>query len=538
VSIPPICRVLEGRLVASCQAPDEDIFRNPESMARFAQAALAGGAAGIRANGPDDIRAIRKVTDAPIIGIQKAVHSDGRVLITSSFQEAQALVEAGASMVALDATIRGQSYGALERIRQIRNDLGVPVLADIATVEEALAAADAGADFVLSTLRGYTAQTSHVADFEPGFVQLLAQASPAPVIAEGHIHSPDQARQAIAAGAFSVVVGTAITRPREIARGFSRAIEKQYAMEHSKQVFVGIDLGGTNTKFGLVSKKEGLVFKTHIATPASSGRQALVGHLKRVAQWSLRRADEMGYSVAGLGVATAGWVDANTGRVAYATENLPGWTGTPIADIMRKDIRIPVAVENDANALAVAEKHFGAGRQFRDFVCITLGTGVGGGCYVRGDLNRGAHFFANAVGHLKIVPNGLLCSCGQHGCLEAYCNADALLRYAGDGFSTAEEVIRSANSEAIAATRALRTFGEYLAQGCALLLHLLDPEALIFSGGLAQNNPLLYEILQEHLAVATSAWAARRLQILPSPLGYHGGVLGAAAVAMEHIYRG
>jgi glucokinase len=204
---------------------------------------------------------------------------------------------------------------------------------------------------------------------------------------------------------------------------------------------------------------------------------------------------------------------------------------------VKKEIRIPVAVENDANALAVAEKHFGSGRQFRDFICITLGTGVGGGCYVRGDLNRGAHFFANAVGHLKIVPNGLPCSCGKQGCLEAYCNADALLRYAGDRFSTAEEVIRSAHGGTIAATSALRTFGEYLAQGCSLLLHLLDPEALIFSGGLAQNNPLLYEILQEHLAVATSAWAARRLQILPSPLGYHGGVLGAAAVAMEHIYR-
>ena len=116
-----------------------------------------------------------------------------------------------------------------------------------------------------------------------------------------------------------------------------------------------------------------------------------------------------------------------------------------------------MAVENDANALAIAERHFGRGRDVDDFVCITLGTGVGGGCYIAGRLNRGAHFFANALGHIPIQHGGLPCTCGRKGCLEVYANAAALLRYAGQEFATAEDVIRAANSGENIARRALRT---------------------------------------------------------------------------------
>src|ERR1700735_231945 len=136
MNLPQVCQKLEGKLVASCQAPEGDVFCDSHLIARFAQAALAGGAAGIRANGTADIRAIRRITSAPILGIQKGVLEDGKVLITPSLEAARALVEAGADMVAVDATLRGQRHGALERIRRIKQDLGVPVFGDIATVDE------------------------------------------------------------------------------------------------------------------------------------------------------------------------------------------------------------------------------------------------------------------------------------------------------------------------------------------------------------------------------------------------------------------
>jgi predicted NBD/HSP70 family sugar kinase len=249
----------------------------------------------------------------------------------------------------------------------------------------------------------------------------------------------------------------------------------------------------------------------------------------------LEKAGLSGRTVSGLGVATAGWVNAKTGTVAYATDNLPGWTGTRIAEELRRRFDLPIAVENDANALAVAEKHFGAGKQLDDFVCITLGTGVGGGCYVGGNLNRGAHYFANALGHIPIIPDGLPCTCGQRGCLEVYCNSTALLRYAGPEFSSTEEVIAAAHKGNARAEGALQVFADYLGRGCAVMIQLLDTGAIILSGGLAQNNSLLLSLLSENLGCRVPAWSERRLRILTSPLGYHGGVLGAAAVALERI---
>jgi putative N-acetylmannosamine-6-phosphate epimerase len=164
------------------------------------------------------------VVGVPIIGIWKEVQSDGKMLITPSFESAQELVAAGADLIALDVTRRGQQYGALERVRHIRRELKVPVLADIATLDEAFAAAGAGADFVLSTMRGYTDETLSVRSFDLPFLQELICYSPVPVIAEGMIDTPEQAHAALAAGAYAVVVGSAITRPVAIARRFAETI--------------------------------------------------------------------------------------------------------------------------------------------------------------------------------------------------------------------------------------------------------------------------------------------------------------------------
>jgi glucokinase len=504
-------------------------------MARFAQAAIAGGAAAIRANGPDHIQGIRGVTGVPIIGIQKSTVSDGGVLITPSLDVAAELKRAGADLIALDATRRGQRYGALGRIGLIKRELGIPVLADIATVEEALQAAEAGADFVLSTMRGYTAETKEATTFDASFIEKLAAVSPIPVIAEGRIHKPEQAAQAIAAGAFAVVVGTAITRPSEIARQFSAAIERQSALRSIKRTVLAIDMGGTQTKAGIVLEDGTLLYQSSIPTPAMGGRQKLLDHLKQISMDLHVQAIQHGYAPQALGVATAGWVNAVTGTVAYATHNLPGWTGTHIAEELNGCIKLPVAVENDANAFALAEKSFGAGRALTDFVSITLGTGVGGGCFIGNRLNRGAHFFANALGHIPIVASGLACTCGKRGCLEVYCNAAALLRYGADGFGNVEQIISAANSGQHHAQAALRIFTEHLAQGCSILVNLFDPQALILAGGLVQNNPQLLDGLRQQLSDQVSVWTRRELAVIASPLGYYGGVLGAAAIAFEKI---
>lgn len=528
-----VAQAIQGRLVVSCQATEGEVFHDPQLMAHFAAAAVEGGAAAIRANGPADIRAIRGVTRVPIIGIQKVRHHDGLLLITPSFESAKALVEAGADMVALDCAVRGQESGALDRIREIREVLKVPVLADIAEIAEAVAAVQAGADFVLSTLRGHTEETKYIRGFDPNFIRDLVSASSVPVIAEGRISSPEQARQAVATGALAVVVGTAITRPSDIARSFAAAIESEYSRRTKVSHAIGIDLGGTQTKYGVVRSDGALLFRSAIETPAKSGVRAVLDNLKRAAEIAIGHVQDTGHDPVAVGVATAGWVDTRTGRVVYATGNLPGWTGTRIGEELSAISGFPVAVENDANALAVGEKQYGAAKSFEDFVCVTLGTGLGGGCYVAGALNRGAHSIANQVGHIPIVSDGLLCSCGAQGCLEPYVNASALIRYAGSSYTSAAQVIAAANAGNEGARDAIRTLGRHLARGCATVVALLDPQALILGGGLTENNPLLISVLTDELAKLIRPWKNRELRVMPSALGYYGGVLGAAAVAFD-----
>ncbi len=218
---------LAGGLIVSCQAQPDNPLRGPAFMAAMARAAAAGGAMGVRINGPDDIRAARAATDLPIVGLYKRPYGDCPVVITPTFAEASAVAEAGAAIVALDATRRRRPDGSpvAALITRIHANSGLPVLADVADLTDGLAAEDAGADAVATTLPGYLDPTVAPPD-EPNLdlVALLAARLRVPVIAEGRVRTPAQARTALDRGAFAVVVGTAITNPREITRWFVRAL--------------------------------------------------------------------------------------------------------------------------------------------------------------------------------------------------------------------------------------------------------------------------------------------------------------------------
>lgn len=526
--IKSLLQSLAGGLIVSCQAPDIDPFQDPASMSRFAQAAERGGAVGIRANSPPDVAAVRQAVSLPVIGIQKRAQADGKVLITPSFEDARDLVAAGAQIIAVECTVRAQGFGALDLVRRIRAELRVPVMADIATLEEAIAAEAAGVDLLASTMRGYTQETEQIRVFQPQFIAALVTRLKIPVLAEGRVDTPQQAAEAFRAGAHAVIVGTAITRPEVMTERFVAALSAERAVRDEVTV-IGIDLGGTNTKAAILSHEDVLQFQSVVPTPAE-GRAALLRHLLEVATLKLNEAQRAGIPAKALGIATAGWVDPYRGEIVYATENLPGWTGTHLAAELEDALKLPVAIENDVNALAIGERYFGAGRGVDDFVCMTLGTGVGGGCYSGGRLLRGAHCFANAIGHITIRPTGELCSCGLRGCLESYTNAAALLRYAKGNYASAEEVIREAHAGAATARSALREYAEYLAVGIASIVHLLDPELLILAGGIAQENKILLADLDELLPRMIMAVKMRRLRILSSQLGYYGAVYGAGVI--------
>lgn len=205
-------------------------------MTAMARAAAAGGAVGLRMNGPDDIRAAGAVIDLPIVGLYKRPYEGSPVVITPTFAEASAVAEAGAEIVAIDATSRPRPDGMplASLISRIHTELGLPVLADVGSLVDGLAAEAAGADAVATTLSGYldpaggtpadgtSATPPDAPDLE--LVAVMADRLQVPVIAEGRITTPAQARTALDWGAFAVVVGTGITNPREITRRFVQAL--------------------------------------------------------------------------------------------------------------------------------------------------------------------------------------------------------------------------------------------------------------------------------------------------------------------------
>lgn len=210
-------------LVVSCQARADNPLHGPVFMGAMALAARDGGAVALRANGPQDIAAV-KAAGLPVIGIHKVFSEEFPVYITPDFEAAAAIVEAGAEIVALDCTPRPRRGEAPEvLIRRIREELGAEVFADISTLVEGLAAADWGATYVATTLSGYTEETAPRPDGpDLGLLEKLAGRLSIPVVAEGRYNTPDFVRRGFEAGAHAVVVGTMITNPREITKVFVR----------------------------------------------------------------------------------------------------------------------------------------------------------------------------------------------------------------------------------------------------------------------------------------------------------------------------
>ena len=227
-TLPAPLAALHGGLIVSCQAlPHEPLF-GADIMARLAVAAQIGGAVGLRANTPDDIAAIKDaVPNLPLIGLWKVdVFGFADVYITPRLGDALAVARAGADIIAVDATLRPHPEGsAADLIRAVKTETGKLVMADIATWEEAKSAADAGADIISTTLSGYTANSPQISGPDLELVkQIAALGLPVPHVAEGRIATPNEAREALDAGAWAVVVGGAITRPAQITVRFADAL--------------------------------------------------------------------------------------------------------------------------------------------------------------------------------------------------------------------------------------------------------------------------------------------------------------------------
>jgi len=217
---------LRNGLIVSCQADKSSPLYGPLYMSAMAKAAKMGGAVGIRANGPEDIRAIRDSVDLAIIGIYKIQLPGYPVYITPTFEAAREVAQAGADIIACDATLRERPIPFEELVKMVHNELGLKVMADISSEEEGKRAAEAGADIIATTLSGYTPYSPKRKGPDLALIKGLAQSLSLPIIGEGRFRYPWQVRRALREGAYAIVVGNAITNPISITRWFCEYLVK------------------------------------------------------------------------------------------------------------------------------------------------------------------------------------------------------------------------------------------------------------------------------------------------------------------------
>lgn len=316
----------------------------------------------------------------------------------------------------------------------------------------------------------------------------------------------------------------------------------------SKPYVIGIDMGGTNTVFGIVDARGVVIASSSIKTQKHSNIDDYINELYTETTKLIEANDAVG-KIHGIGI---GAPNANyyTGRIEDGV-NLPWPTPIPLAKLVSEKFGIPVAITNDANAAAIGEMTYGAARGFKDFIMITLGTGVGSGIVINGQLVYGHDGFAGELGHVIVKRNnGRLCGCGRTGCLEAYCSATGVARTAREFLEARsdESILRNIPTEDITSkdvydaavagdTLAKDIFeftGNLLGEALADFTVFSAPEAFILFGGLAKSGELLMKPLRNSMEKnMLSIWKGK-VKLLPSELKEaDAAVLGASALGWE-----
>jgi glucokinase len=309
-------------------------------------------------------------------------------------------------------------------------------------------------------------------------------------------------------------------------------------------VYAGIDIGGTNIKYGLVDHKGKVLFKEQRPTMVDKGAEPLMHLVTNISERLLYHAAEEDLPVKCLGVGTPGAVDRN-GKVISLSPNINGWQGMEIGKILRDRLNLPVVVENDVNAMALAESRFGAALGYKSVICVAIGTGVGGGVIIDGKLWHGANFTAGEIGHMTLYSNGPACRCGSKGCVEVYCSSQAILtraklRITGHLSDLFEEVLegsmenltikrlftaaKKGDPDALAV---IAETAEYLGAGIAGAVNLLNPEIVVIGGGVADGGAGFVEGVAAEIRKRAFGSATENLRVARATLGNDAGFIGA-----------
>jgi len=329
--------------------------------------------------------------------------------------------------------------------------------------------------------------------------------------------------------------------------------EFEVKMDSVPNYIIGVDLGGTNIVSLLMSQDGKILARDTRRSLGKEGKERTISQMVASVREILREGERLkvfSKSILGVGIGSPGPLNTKEGVIHFAP-NLPGWIEVPLIQILRDELNLPIFLENDANAAALGEWWLGAGKNVDNLVLLTLGTGIGGGIIIEGEVLHGAWDTAAEIGHMIIHEGGLICGCGKQGCLEAYASATGVVKRTLAAIEegektllinlvenrlediTCELIFKTAEKGDSLAKWIVEETARYLGIGIASIVNIINPEMVIFSGGMTAAGDLLFKPVRKYAQENALAAAIKEVKIVPAALGGNAGAIGAAATVLK-----
>ena len=313
-------------------------------------------------------------------------------------------------------------------------------------------------------------------------------------------------------------------------------------------LFIGLDLGGTNLKYALGSENGDILIKRSRPSNADQSQEAIFETMFASIEELLSEANDQNEKVMAIGVGSPGSIDIHEGKLLGSTPNIQAWTNAPIKKKLEERFSIPVWADNDANIMALAEARKGAGRGFNNILCLTLGTGIGGGIVINGEVLRGSHFSAAEVGHVIIDYKGKLCKCGNRGCFEVYASATAMveryqqkLKAAGISFNPGEIdaklIFERAAKKEIQAIETINETCQFLSIGIVSIANIIDPEVVVIGGGISEAGDDFIRQTEKMVKNFGIKSITQSIKLVRAQMGNDAGIIGAILLAAENFNK-
>ncbi|MFH1640652.1 MAG: ROK family protein [Candidatus Omnitrophota bacterium] len=307
----------------------------------------------------------------------------------------------------------------------------------------------------------------------------------------------------------------------------------------SNKLIIAVDLGGTNLKVALLDSKFKIRDKQILSTRKLMNKEKLIAAIIYsiniiLTNWKLEKKD-----ILAVGLGLPGPIDTEKGIVHFFP-NIPGWKEVKLKRILEKKLRLPVFLDNDANMMSLAEYKLGAAQNHKYSVCVTLGTGVGGGIIIDGLLYRGANNSSGEIGHIPINEKGLRCNCGGKACIETYIGNNRILKEAGNVFGrhiSLEELSELAKEKNEKALKIWRKVGRRLGVALTGVVNLLNPDCIVIGGGVSNAGKILFDEVRRVVSMQAMPVQAKGVKIVKAKLGNDAGLIGAAILAKESLSR-